>query len=405
MFPSGLLVVAATPGEFEDGFASGSHNNSNSQQQQQYNHQLTGQTREHVILARGLGVNQLIVAVNKLDMSQPTKWNQQRFQDIQQQLKPFLKASGFNLKRVKFVPVSSFYGINFLLSKKSSSSTSISTEKDHENMLRKWYTGPTLIEAMNQFVPAQRNLEKPLRFIVNDVSPEGKGRLLIRGKVVQGFIRTFDKIIILPISDEATVNRVMTNNDSDDSSNDGIAFAGENAEISINGVDVARVSPGVIICHSSITTYYEHSIKDSILVPLRNKFTAQIVVMDDLSVPIIRGANMILHMHSIDVPAVMTKLISTNKMNGKSNNNNKNNNTTTTTAAGAAVLKKRPPRVITGGSTAHVEITTSEKLCVEEFNKCRALGRFVLRRGGDTIAVGIIETLMDSKKKKTGYYY
>lgn len=47
-----------------------------------------------------------------------------------------------------------------------------------------------------------------------------------------------------------------------------------------------------------------------------------------------------------------------------------------------------------GGTSATVEITLQEKICLERFVDCRALGCFVLRRGGDSIAVGIIEAVL-----------
>ena len=64
------MVVNATRGEFEAGFDSG------------------GQTREHAVLVRSLGVNQLLVAVNKLDT---VDWSQERFDFIVEKLKHFLK--------------------------------------------------------------------------------------------------------------------------------------------------------------------------------------------------------------------------------------------------------------------------------------------------------------------------
>jgi translation elongation factor EF-1alpha len=67
-----VMVVNATRGEFEAGFDSG------------------GQTREHAVLVRSLGVSQLIVAVNKLDT---VDWSQDRFIFIVEKLKQFLKVN------------------------------------------------------------------------------------------------------------------------------------------------------------------------------------------------------------------------------------------------------------------------------------------------------------------------
>jgi len=107
---------------------------------------------------------------------------------------------------------------------------------------------------------------------------------------------------------------------------------------------------------------------------VERRFEARISVMERLAVPIIRGSQVLLHMQSIDVPAVLNKLISSEKRgDGKPRQN---------------------PRVLTGGLTATVEITLNERLVIEESNECKALGRFVLRRGGDTIAVGLIDKVL-----------
>ena len=76
----GILVVAAGVGEFEAGWEEG------------------GQTREHILLARGLGVNQLIVAVNKMDYS-GEMWDEERFLSIRSTLLPFIVKAGFKEKR------------------------------------------------------------------------------------------------------------------------------------------------------------------------------------------------------------------------------------------------------------------------------------------------------------------
>jgi translation elongation factor EF-1alpha len=68
----GVLVISARKGEFETGFEKG------------------GQTREHALLARTLGVAHLIVVINKMD--DPTvNWEQARYEECVSKLKPYLK--------------------------------------------------------------------------------------------------------------------------------------------------------------------------------------------------------------------------------------------------------------------------------------------------------------------------
>ena len=322
----GLLVIAATMGEFEAGFDGG------------------GQTREHIILARGLGVSQLIVAVNKLDLC---NWSQVRLQEIQQKLTPFLIKSGFASKRIKFVPISGLDGTN--VKEQASAGVSLSA----------WYRGPTLLAAMDSFLPAKRNFDKPLRIIISDVFSEGKG-VTVKCRIAQGVVQVGDKLVVLPIGDDATVSKIEHSVMTGESTNRfKYAIAGDTTDIVLLGIDMARLSPGNILSHP----HWE------LRPPIKKRILCKILVMDDLNVPIIRGANVLLHMHSIDVPAVLTKLISTTTRDGLKEN----------------------PRALLSGASASVEITLKTKVCVEAYNDCRALGRFVLRRGGDTVAVGIVE--------------
>ena len=86
----GVLVISARKGEFETGFDKG------------------GQTREHTMLAKTLGVRQLIVLVNKMDTFE---WEQKRYEEIKSKISPYLKSVGFNLKTaVRFLPASGMTG-------------------------------------------------------------------------------------------------------------------------------------------------------------------------------------------------------------------------------------------------------------------------------------------------------
>ena len=111
-----LLVVDATRGEFETGFDFG------------------GQTREHAILVRSLGVTQMAVAINKLDT---VSWSADRFNEIMDKLKTFLKQAGFRETDVTFVPCSGLTGQNLV-------------DKPTENGLLSWYQGSTLLQVIGK---------------------------------------------------------------------------------------------------------------------------------------------------------------------------------------------------------------------------------------------------------------
>lgn len=111
-----LLVVDATNGEFEAGFEAG------------------GQTREHTLLIRSLGVSQLAVVVNKLDN---VNWSKQRFDEIVGKLTPFLKQAGYKDQDVTFVPCSGLTGENL-------------NERSKNPSLTAWYSGLSLVEVIGE---------------------------------------------------------------------------------------------------------------------------------------------------------------------------------------------------------------------------------------------------------------
>ena len=132
-----ILVVAATRGEFEAGFDS-------------------GQTKEHAILARGLGVSQVIVAINKLDVD---GWDYGRYQEVEGKVRDYLLQQQFNPKRIQFVPLSGLTGEN--------------VKERTDLQLKSWFKGPTLLEAIDKFQPAKRQAGMlPRTFCVLDFEKE-----------------------------------------------------------------------------------------------------------------------------------------------------------------------------------------------------------------------------------------
>lgn len=145
----GALVVSAKKGEFESGF------------------DLDGQTREHAQLAKSLGMQKLIIVVNKMDESS-VKWSKERYEEIKEALTPFLGTAGFDVEKdVFWLPVSGISGDNI---------------KDRvDKKVCNWYNGPSLIEILDDLEIAKRDPEGPIRIPILDKMKD-RG-IVIFGKV------------------------------------------------------------------------------------------------------------------------------------------------------------------------------------------------------------------------------
>jgi len=184
-----------------------------------------------------------------------------------------------------------------------------------------------------------------------------------RGRVIQGFVEVGDQLIVLPVGDIIRVSKLehlqVPSDNIDNPRRLDIAIAGDTVQLVITDIDIMRLSIGNILCFPNARP------------SLTKKASARIIVMDKLAVPIIRGAQVIFHMHSLEIPTVLTKLVAILKHDGS--------------------IKKERPRALTSGISASIEFTVSERIVMESFSECRPLGRFVLRRGGETIAIGVID--------------
>jgi elongation factor 1 alpha-like protein len=320
-----LLVVDATVGEFEAGFEAG------------------GQTREHAMLARSLGVKQLVVAVNKMDM---VKWSKDRFKEIEQKLKPFLKQTGYKEVDVSFVPCSGLNGEN--LAKPPSCP-----------VLSSWYTGPTLLEEVDRMSPPPRLVDREFRCCVSDIF-KGQGvSINVAGRIEQGHVQCGETVLVAPANEPVSIKSITVNDDSVQ-----WAAAGEHVVIAITGIDPMKLSIGSVLCSMSQ--------------PVRvcSKFRARIIVFTP-PFPITPGSPIILHYQSINEPAVVTKLISVlHKSTGE-------------------VLKKKP-KCLTKQVSAEVQIESSRPVCLELYQDCKDLGRFMMRIGGDTVAAGVVTKILSS---------
>jgi len=209
--------------------------------------------------------------------------------------------------------------------------------------------------------------DKPLRGIVADTYPERAG-VCAHVRIVRGELRVGETVALMPVGEIATVNRIsipsinVINAISD--AKRVVAVPGDYVEVYLPGVDAARIARGFVMCHS----------RDELRVTVSRKFRAKIIVMDDIGTPIIKGTELCMHMQAMECPVVLFKLLQTFKGKGE--------------------VDQIKPRLLGSGCTAEVKIVTKRGLCLEPFKECRGLGRFVLRRGAQTVAMGVIEELL-----------
>ncbi|KAK3792297.1 hypothetical protein RRG08_007375 [Elysia crispata] len=328
-----VLVINATRGEFETGFDAG------------------GQTREHALLARSLGVGQVIVAVNKMDT---IDWSQERYQLITKKLGQFLtRQAGFREADVTFVPCSGLSGENL-------------SRPPAVPELVAWYTpATTLVEQIDKLRPPVRPIDKPFRLNVSDVFTRVGSGFNVAGRVGSGFVQPGDKVIIMPAAMTATVKNVFI-----DDAPEAVAFAGDQVNITLSGVDMVNVNIGSCLCDPSSPTKSATRIR------------AKIVIFN-IAVPITKGFPVVFHYQSINEPAVIKRLLSQlNRSTGE--------------------VVKRKPRCLVKNSSAVVEIELERSLCLELYTDFKDLGRFMLRSGGHTIAAGLVEEIVQSKMRQNG---
>jgi bifunctional enzyme CysN/CysC len=135
------------------------------------------QSRRHGQLLSLLGIREVIVAVNKMDLA---NYRESAFREIEAEFGAFLKQLGIGVRA--FVPVSAATGAN--------------VAKNAEPALR-WFDGPNLLEAIDGLEPPETVAGLPLRFPVQDVYRMGNRRILA-GRVESGTVRVGDQLLFSP---------------------------------------------------------------------------------------------------------------------------------------------------------------------------------------------------------------
>ena len=313
-----ILLISAKKGEYEAGTNPG------------------GQTREHAFLAKTLGVNQVVVAVNKMDDA-TVAWSEQRFQEVKDGMIRLLQMVGYDTSKTAFVPTSGWGGDNLV--------------KRSTNM--PWYKGPTLIEALDTFVMPPKPTDKPLRIPVQEIyTIRGVGTTPV-GKVETGVLKVGDDISFMPSGERGKVNSIETHYTRLEQ-----AGPGDNIGFNVKGVVREKIKRGEVAGHIDTPCKVAKAFKGRIFIIHHPTAVGP-------------GYTPVLHIHTAQI-AVKFEAIEA-KLDPRT----------------GQVVEQNPTYLKTG-EAAIVKFVPLQPIAIEAFKDFPQLGRFALRDMGTTIGAGIV---------------
>ena len=299
------------------------------------------QTKEHAFLARTLGINYIIVGINKMDT---VNYDEKRFNEVKNQVTKLLQMLGY--KNFAVIPISAWEGDNVV--------------KKSDKM--PWYKGPTLIEALDKVPEPEKPVDKPLRIPIQDVySIKGVGTVPV-GRVETGVLKVGDVIIFEPASTifhkaiQGEVKSIEMHHESMPE-----ALPGDNIGFNVRGVGKNDIKRGDVAGHST---------NPPTVIKPKDTFKAQIIVLNHPTAITI-GYTPVLHAHTTQVAVRFEQLLA--KLDPRTGN-----------------IVEENPQFIKTGDSAIVVLRPTKPMVIEPVKELPQLGRFAIRDMGQTVAAGMV---------------
>jgi len=347
-----VLIVAAGKGEFEAGISKG------------------GQTREHALLAFTLGVKQMIVAVNKMDNTEPP-YDKARFEEIKKEVTSYVKKVGYDPKSIPFIPISGWHGDNMLEPSKNMDWFAKGYEVEKKNPKKKGetfkQTGVCLFEALDNIDEPSRPTDKALRLPLQDVYKIGGIGTVPVGRVETGIIKPGMIVTFAPSNVSTEVKSVEMHHEAMPE-----ALPGDNVGFNVKNVSVKEIRRGNVAGESTKDPPKE-----------TGNFTAQVIILNHPG-QINQGYAPVLDCHTAHIACKFTEL--KEKIDRRSGKKMEDN-----------------PKFVKNGDSAIITMVPQKPMCVEAFSDYPPLGRFAVRDMRQTVAVGVIKAVVkkDASAKAT----
>jgi len=309
-----------------------------------------GQTKEHALLAFTLGVKQMIVALNKIDSCQ---YSESRYNDIKEEVSGYLKKVGYKPAKIPFVPISGWVGDNMI---------------DRSTNMN-WYKGPILLEALDNVTPPTRPTDKPLRLPLQDVYKIGGIGTVPVGRVETGILKPAMNVCFAPIGLVTEVKSVEMHHEALSE-----AVPGDNVGFNCKNVSVKDIKRGYVASNSA-----DDPAKGA------ETFTAQVIIMSHPG-QIQNGYCPVLDCHTSHIATKFKNI--DEKMDRRTGKTLEEN-----------------PKFVKNGDACIVTLEPSKPMVVETFESYPPLGRFAVRDMRQTVAVGVVKSVVkkeDTKAKGAG---
>jgi elongation factor 1-alpha len=290
------------------------------------------QTQEHVFLSRTLGINELIIAVNKMDL---VDYDQDDYEQVKSEVSTLIKEVQFNPDNTTFIPTSAFEGDN------------VAELSDNTP----WYDDGTLLEALNNLPEVEPPTDAPLRVPIQDVyTISGIGTVPV-GRVETGILEAGANVSFQPSDVGGEVKSVEMHHEEVPE-----AGPGDNVGFNVRGIGKDDIRRGDVCGPADDPP------------SVAETFQAQVVVMQHPSV-ITAGYTPVFHAHTAQVACTIESI-----------------DTKLDPASGD--VEEENPDFIKSGDAAVVTVRPQKPLSIEPSSEIPELGSFAIRDMGQTIAAG-----------------
>jgi len=294
---------------------------------------LREQTHRHAYMLSLLGIKQLMVVINKMDL---VDFSQERFTELSQQITKRLGEFGMEVAPEMIIPISARLGDN------------VAGPSDKFS----WHEGMTLLQALDQLQPAVTAENGPLRFPIQDIY-DVDGEKVLAGRIVSGTVRQGQNIMFHPCGKSATVDHIKDFPTKKES-----AGAGESIGLVIrDGIALKALRRGQVACEIEPSPQ------------VGNTVVATVFWMN--GEPLQKGDTLDFKCATQQVSCKVKKI--TDRLNSST----------------LEILDGDADQL---GETevARLTLKLSDYICTDPFESIAEMGRFVLMRDTNTVAGGVL---------------